>query len=388
MKNIKIKNRAAVLLLGTLVLFFAGIIYAWSLFRSPFASLGFGETELSLNFTLTMCTFCLGGLASGLLSGRVSVGARLFAAAVLTAGGFAVTTLTGEGNILPLYLGYGIMAGTGIGIVYNAVISTVGAHFPDKKGIANGVLMMGFGFSTLVIGNAVVKLFDIDIFGWRRAFILLGALLALLIALAALLLAPPEKKASAAVGGDDDIDTRSMLKRASFWKLFVFFMLFAAVGNTAIAGAKGQFEALGAVEYAALLAGLVTVANGLGRIVSGAVFDKFGLRPTQYLTSGVVIAATAAAFAGYALEFSALGIAGLLLCGFSYGFSPTVSAALSAKFYGQKHFALNFPILNLILIPASSVPTLMASLPHTEIFGLLLAFSVAGLVLNITIRKA
>ena len=79
---------------------------------------------------------------------------------------------------------------------------------------------------------------------------------------------------------------------------------------------------------------------------------------------------------------------GLCLCGFSYGFSPTNSAAFAAEFYGQKNFPLNFSILNLILIPASFVPTALSGLSNAWTFAVLVIFSVAGLFINISIKKA
>lgn len=412
-----LKTRWWLLALGTLVLLFAGVIYAWSVIKAPFSSeLGWDGAALTFNFTLTMCFFCLGGLVSGLLARRLSVRVRLVAAAVLVAGGFAVVSQLQPGGILLLYIGYGFMAGSGIGIVYNAIISTVNAYFPDRKGVATGALMMGFGFSTILVGNVAVRLFEAPGIGWRTTYICLGAVLGVLILAAAWLMKMPEpgmrfpapaterrtkphhaiqKQPPAPQAADlpvsespAELSAPQMLRRLSFWKLFVFFMLFASVGSTAIAGAKGQFEALGAVEYATVLAGVLTVCNGLGRIVSGAFFDAFGLRRTQYLTSIVVIAATALTFAGYLFRLTTVGVVGLCLCGFSYGFSPTVSAAFVSAFYGQKHFALNFPILNLILIPASFVPTLTASLSNALTFGVLVVFSVVGLGISLSIKHA
>ena len=81
------------------------------------------------------------------------------------------------------------------------------------------------------------------------------------------------------------------------------------------------------------------------------------------------------------------------MCAFSYGFSPTVSAAFVGGFYGMGHFALNFPVLNLVLIPASFVSTLAGKLfeasgGYLSTFIVLTAMSVIGLVVNISIKKA
>ncbi|MBQ8899193.1 MAG: MFS transporter [Clostridia bacterium] len=388
MDPIKSKSRWARLALGVVTLLFSGIIYSWSLIKAPFDSFEWSSSALTLNYTLTMCFFCLGGFVSGLLSKKLSMRVRMIAAAVLVLGGFGIVSAMGGKSILPLYVGYGFMTGSGIGVVYNVVISATNAWFPDRKGLSSGALMMGFGFTTLTLGNLFVKLFDVEALGWRRVYFIYGAILAVIFLVQAFVLKMPESRGKAASDAGNDMTASQMIRRFSFWKLFVFFALFAAVGSTAIAGAKGQFADLGAVGSAAVLAGLLTVCNGLGRIVSGAFFDRFGRRKTQYLTSAVVIAATALTLLGYAAELTVVGCIGLCLCGFSYGFSPTISAAFAAEFYGSRNFALNFSILNLILIPASFVPTLLSSLNGTWTFAVLVIFSLVGLGINLTVKKS
>jgi len=375
------------------VLLFSGILYAWSVISFPFADMGFAPAALKLNYTITMCSFCLFGFFSGLLSKKLSPRLRLLFAALLTAAGFVLASCVNRGDAVLLYLGYGLCIGGGIGIVYNAVISAMNAWFPDRKGLCTGIMMMAFGFSTLLIGNPMAD--AMEAFGWRYVYRIAGLVLLAVLVLASFFSLPPAPgtqlpaaKKKAAAGPAEEIPAGQMIRRISFWKLFCFFALLAAVGSTAISGAKGQFEEMGFAASAALLAGAVTVANGLGRIVSGSFYDAFGLRKTQYLTSGVAILATLLTWLGYVLSFPVLCAAGLILCGFSYGFCPTISAAFASGFYGQKHFPLNFSILNLILIPASFVPTLLSGCSSSVTFLVLLCASCAGLVLNLTIRRA
>ncbi len=387
----QMKTRWLRLAFGAFVLLFAGIIYAWSLINEPFSKeLGFDRTALSLNYTILMCFFCIGGLISGLLAKKISGTVRMIAAALLVCAGFSMVSFLNE-SIIPLYIGYGFMTGSGIGIVYNVVIANINSHFPDRKGIASGTLMMAFGFSTLILGNIAVKLFAVPSIGWRTTYIILGIVTGIIILAGAFIVTPakyvPEIKAANKNHDAKDYNAKEMLKRPSFYKLFIFFILFAAVGSTAISGAKNQFAELGVLS-AGLMAGVLTVCNGVGRIVSGAFFDAFGLRKTQYLTSIVVILATVLTLAGYKFGLTVIGAIGLCLCGFSYGFSPTVSAAFASAFYGGKNFSLNFAILNLILIPASFVPTLTSTLSYPAVFGILVIFSIAGLVINLSIKKA
>ena len=92
----RLKTRWGLLALGTVVLLFAGIIYAWSIIKAPFAGeLGWSDSALTFNFTLTMCFFCLGGLVSGLLAKRLSVCVRLLIAAALVGGGLGLVSALG-----------------------------------------------------------------------------------------------------------------------------------------------------------------------------------------------------------------------------------------------------------------------------------------------------
>lgn len=383
------------LMFGCVTLFAAGVIYAWSVLSGPFKTAfpAWSVSQLQLTFTLTLCTFCLGGLVSGLLAKRFSIKLRMLFAAVLILGGFTVTG-TMNGSIFLLYLGYGIMAGFGIGIVYNAVIAATNAWFPDKKGIATGALMMSFGFSALFFSKVSQKMFDTASIGWRNTYLTLGAVIGGVILMAAFLVKAPEGMKKAVQASENDVSTKEMLKRASFWKLFAFFTLLAAVGSTALGFGKNYFVSVGLKENAAVtVAGLLSIFNGFGRLFSGFFYDKAGLRKTQYVTSLVAITSPLLALLAVVFLSPVLGVIGLMLCAFSYGFSPTVSAAMVGGFYGMKHYHLNFPVLNLVLIPASFVSTLAGKLfevsgGYLSTFIVLTCMSVVGLIVNISIKKA
>ena len=388
-------NRWLRLALGCGILLVAGIIYAWSILSVPLQkNFAFSKTELSFCFTLTLCFFCLGGLVSGLISKKTSIFSRMMAAAVLTGLGFVLAAVNG-GKLGLLYLGYGVMAGSGIGIVYNTVIAATNAWFPDKKGLCSGALMMSFGFSALLFGKVASALFDLPSFSWQRTYQLLGGVTAVaFIAGAWLLKMPVAAAGKQAAESENDVPTKDMIRKSSFWKLFVFFTLLAAVGSAAIGFGRDYFLSVGLAENAAVtVAGLLSIFNGLGRIVSGMAFDKLGLRKAQILTSAVAIVSPLLALLAVVLQAGWLGAVGLCLCGFTYGFSPTMSAALVSAFYGSRYFPLNFPVLNLVLIPASFSSTLAGALVtasgnYLTVFIVLTALSVVGLAVNLSIKKA
>ena len=392
-KAVKIKSfRILMLIFGALSLFATGVFYAWSILKAPFA---FEGAELALNFTISLCAFGFGGLFSGVLAKKIPLKVRLIVGTLLAGVGFSLATFVTD-NVLLLYLSYGLLSGFGIGILYNSVISSVNSWFPDKKGLSSGVLMMSFGISTLIIGNIASKLFSADGFGWKNTYYLIAAFIAVTTLIFTAIarmpsesdnLPAPSKKTSS--GTSEDLSATLMLRRFTFWKLFVFFTLFTAVGSTIIGFAKDFTLTLGAKESLAVtVVGIVSVCNGLGRLLAGLIFDRLGLKFAQFSTSVIVIIATTVSLIGILSSSLVVGVIGICLCGISYGFSPTVSAAFIASFYGMKHYPTNLGIINLVLIPASFMSTIAGSIgDYSIIFAVLLACSVVGLLINITIKK-
>ena len=385
------------LVLGTAALLFAGVIYAWSILKAPLAAeFGWTPSALSLNFTLTMCCFCLGGMLGGFLNRRLGLRIACIISACLASAGFLISSGM-QGSIGVLYLSYGLMAGLGIGIAYNCIISTVNAWFPDKKGLASGVLMMGFGASALVIGSAADAIINSPSLGWRSAFRIIGIALGVVLLLAALILkkapeAAPAQKSNAAEK-TADLTTAQMLRTVTFWKGMLVLIFLAAVGNTVISMAKDLALSVGlAAGAATTLVGVLSVCNGLGRVITGAVFDRFGRRKTMISANIMTICAAGITLLSILTGSAALGVAGLCLTGISYGTCPTISSAFTSEVFGTKYFPMNFAVMNCNLIPASFIATgasliNAASGGYAAAFILLLSLSVVALLLNFSIRQ-
>ena len=190
-----ISKRWWILVAGVIAMLFAGILYAWSILKLPFAELGYAPSALALNFTLTMCFFCLGGFISGMLVRRIGTRRTILTAGCLAGAGYALTSCLGAGNTLLLYITYALLSGLGIGMAYIVIISTVNAWFPDRRGLSSGALMMGFGASTLLFGKLADFLFQSAI-GWRSTYLLIGASIAAVIILSAFLIKAPAADAT------------------------------------------------------------------------------------------------------------------------------------------------------------------------------------------------
>lgn len=401
MKN-SINRRWLYLVLGVASMLFAGIIYGWSILKAPFTQV-WSTSQLALNFTITMTFFCLGGFVGARLSKRFGIMIAIIAAGVLSSAGFMLTARLSGNSVLMLYLSYGVLAGLGIGIAYNAVISTVNAWFPDKKGLCSGCLMMGFGASSLLIGNLASSI--MGSLGWRAAFQMLGGALGAVLMITALVLKKPDENtvlpapkvkraASAEAFEARNYSTGEMLRRSSFWMAFIGIGLLAAVGSSVISFAKDLSIATGAEEALAItLVGVLSVCNGLGRIFTGALFDAKGRRFTMMAANVLTIAAAGVTLIAVVLNSLPLCIAGLCLVGMSYGSCPTVSSAFVSAFYGNQYFPTNFSIMNFNLIGSSLMATACSNLigfgnaGYMAPFAMLLALSVIALVLNLLLKK-
>lgn len=397
-------KRSFILIFGVFSMLFAGIIYAWSILKGPLSQeLGFDGSELALNFTLTMCGFCLGGFFGSILSRKIGTRASILLSAFMAGGGFVLTGLIAVKSAILLYLTYALMAGGGIGIAYNVIISSVNAWFPDKAGFCSGCLMMGFGASTLVLGNLANTLFSVEKIGWRGTYLIVGVLLCLVLSVSGFVIrrprendalpSPTAKRRTKEDFEAKDYSPRQMLARSSFWRGFALLVFLTAVGSSVISFAKDLSLSVGAKEgLATTLVGVLSVFNGVGRIATGKIYDVIGRRRTMLIANIVTILASGITLIAIYLTSLPLCVVGLCLTGLSYGSSPTLSSAFASSFYGKKHFSTNFSIMNFNLMLASFVATICSEMlsvtnGYLAPFILLLGLSSAALVLNLTIKK-
>ncbi|MBR5232816.1 MAG: MFS transporter [Clostridia bacterium] len=400
--NQKLSVRWIYMAVGVIAMLFAGVLYAWSILKSPLAGeFSWGTSELALNFTLAMTFFCVGGLLGAQISKRLGHRTALISAGVLSAAGFALTAVLNNVSVVMLYITYGVLAGLGIGIAYNVVIATVSSCFPDKKGLCSGCLMMGFGASALILGNLADVMFRSTL-GWRTTYIILGVSILVVLSVAGIILRKPspdvvfpEAKGSKAQSNNDnqDFTSKQMLCKPSFWMAFICISFLAAVGSSVISFAKDLAISVNAPEALAVsLVGILSVCNGVGRIITGAVFDVIGCRKTMICANILTICAAGVTLLAVSINALPLCIIGVCLTGMSYGACPTITSAFTSTFFGMKHFSNNMALMTFTVMVGSFVATasnkvLEATGGYTATFIMLLALTFAALVLNIFIRK-
>ena len=401
----KINKRWFYLGTGVFAMLFSGVLYAWSILKIPFKEVfNWSDSSLAFNFTLTMCFFCLGAFFGSLICKKIGPKITLIIAGALVGIGFVVTGLLNADLLYLLYFSYAILAGTGIGISYNVVVSTVAAWFPDKKGLCSGCLMMGFGVSTLLLGNLISMFFENESIGWSKTYIALGIILALVLVLSGIILkrpsqdtvlpAPKQRKAVSKESFEvRDFSTKEMLKSFTFWRAFVCMAFITAVGNSVISFARDLVISVDAAPaLATTLVGVLSVFNGFGRILTGAVYDALGRRKTMIAANILTIVAAGMTLLAVQINSLPVCIIGLCLTGMSYGSCPTVTSAFTSSFYGQKYFSTNYSLTNFNLIVAAFIASfsnslLISSGSYISPFIMLLVLAVAALGLNVTIKR-
>ena len=156
------KQGMKVLITGSILQLFLGIIYVWSVFKNPVSKFyGWDVTQTGLTASFMLCFFVIGIFAGGKVQTKIGVKLTTLIGGLMVAAGMLATALIPTGGKAPvflIYLFYGIIGGLGVGAGYNAIISTAQKWFPQNRGFATGVSVCAFGFSTVVFAPLVTML--------------------------------------------------------------------------------------------------------------------------------------------------------------------------------------------------------------------------------------
>ncbi|SFN69574.1 L-lactate MFS transporter [Salegentibacter flavus] len=273
-----------------------GSVYAWSVYTKPLIE-QFGWELSDTQFTFSLAIFFLGISAAFLGHFLEKKGPRK--SGILAAIFFGIG-IAGSGlavyleSIYLLYLFYGIFGGIGLGLGYITPVSTLIKWFPDRRGLATGLAIMGFGFAALISSPIIVYL--ISAVGIANTFFIMGSAYFIIIFVSSLYLAPPPKnwlpagfKATIASGkkkiiGDlSQLTANQAVKTRRFWYLWLmlFINISCGIAIISVASPMAQEYAGLTVISAATMVGIMGLFNGVGRIGWATFSDKIG-RPAMY----------------------------------------------------------------------------------------------------------
>ncbi len=386
-------SRTTALAAGTIVMLINGVIYAWSIYSVPFgAGFGWDNAQLGMCFTIMLACFCLGGVGGGAIAAKLGVGFSIPVGGVLAFAGYLLCMFLQADRLWLLYGAFAI-AGLGVGFVYNGVISAVVPRFPDKRGFASGVLLMGFGASSLVIGTLASNLIASPSFGWHLTYILTGALILVSAVVGRFFVLPPKAESGAQSAPERGLTPSQMLRTSRFWIFFVAALIGTGFGSGLIAHGSYIFSEGGAApQLATLSVGLVSVMNGLGRIAFGALHDRFGFRISLATDAALYIVCGALAAFALGSGVTVLLIAAMMVIGACYGAVPTISSSVAQEFFGPAHYGQNLSIINLNIMLGSFASTIAGSIQtstgsYAGAFWLFTALEAVSLVLFLILGR-
>ena len=271
-----------------------GSVYAWSVLTKPIMeAMGFSLKDVTWTFSLAILFL---GLSAGFLGSYVEkYGPRksgLVSATFFCLGMLGTALALTQNSMTLMYLFYGVVGGIGLGVGYITPVSTLVKWFPNNRGLATGLAIMGFGFASLIAGPEMQIL--IAKYGLINNFLILGCVYFVVMVASALYLEPPKTIDTSAttkhtvnqpaVTGPQYTAKEAMhtWKFAALWWIF-FTNITCGIGLLAVASPMAQEVIKMSPLEAASMVGIIGLLNGGGRIAWSTLSDYIGRRNTYVL---------------------------------------------------------------------------------------------------------
>ncbi|MDR1775677.1 MAG: MFS transporter [Actinomycetes bacterium] len=384
------------LIAGTFLQLFLGAIYVWSVFVTPVSvALNWDPAAVKLTMSYMVCFSVIGILIGGRLLIRLNMRVVTLIGGALLAAGMLASSFVGSAQPWLMHITYGVVGGFGMGMAYNAVLTTAQKTLPAKRGLATGISVCAYGFSAVLFAPLVDWM--LQSYGVVSTFRILAAvfLLVVLVALPFIGLPKGYGERAATVGGANSgavsgLKTGQMLRTPQFWLIMASMML----GTATYLIANPSFKTLAAERglSAAVGTGLVMVAgisNSVGRLVFPALSDLLGRAKTTMLVLGLT------AIGGFLLLVTNKNVylPTAALIAFSYGGYLSIYPTLNVEYFGLKYaganygaimigFAAGAQFLPIIMSQVSSAPVVFCALGVMALvgFGCMFALSHLGAV--------
>ena len=291
------KNRWLIAVSAIAIHLSIGAAYAYSVYTYPISQeMGWSATQVTIAFTIMMALAGSSAALFGKFVERNGPRKSAMLAAVLFGIGQAGSGIAIAIGSLPLFLlTYGLASGLGLGIGYISPVSTLVKWFPDRRGLATGMAVLGFGAGALITAPIAANL--MNAVGISNTFYLLGSCYFILMMLGASYIAPPEKgwmpasmKKDIASGKKivkkdlQQLTSKEAVKTKRFWMLWTMMLINTTAGIMMISVASPMAqEVVGlSAAAAATLVGIMGIFNGGGRLGWAAISDYIG-RPTVFI---------------------------------------------------------------------------------------------------------
>ncbi len=296
------RGRWILVILGMIINLCLGTIYSWSVFVGPLTTYftkTLGQTvtanDILLPFSVFLAFFAIAMPLTGKYIEVYGPRNITIAGGILTGLGWLLASYAT--SVPMLYIMYGIIGGVGVGIAYGVPVAVAARWFPDRRGLAVGLTVLGFGFSAFFTANIAGYL--IGAYGVMTTFRIFGVVFVVLTILLALPLKFPKTgwvpagwTPPAPKEGEQkscELTRSQMVKTSSFYALWACFFIACLAGLMAISIAKPVGTDVGVeTGLATALVGVFAIFNGFGRPVFGTLTDRLTPRLTAMMSFGLI----------------------------------------------------------------------------------------------------
>ena len=347
------QGRWVYVVLGFIINICLGSVYAYSVFAKPVRSLlNVSATQAGLPFMIFLAFFAIMVFVGGQLIAKLGPRNLGLLGGVIVGVGWMLASQSS--SIIMLAITYGFIGGSGVGLAYGVPLAVAGRWFPDKRGLALGLTLAGFGGSPFVSANVAVAL--IKAVGPMQTFFLMG--LAFLILTSVLFIpfrypkdgwTPKGWKAPAAAGSAAaNYDIKGMTGTSSFYGLFLCYVIGCLAGLMAIGISSPVAQEIIKIDagVAATLVGVFAIFNGAGRPLFGVLTDKFSPRVAAIISFAIILVCSLGmltATEGSMVLYTVCFIGFWLCLGGWLAIAPTATTT----FFGVTHYAKNYGLVYL-----------------------------------------
>jgi OFA family oxalate/formate antiporter-like MFS transporter len=389
-------KKSGVLLIGFVLMLCAGLIFAWSIFVEPIErDLGFDRSQTSAVFTIILSISIMGQILAGSIVIKRSTRIPFLIAAILLAAGFFGASALK--SIFELYLFLGIFCGLGIGVIYNAVMSSIIRQFPESPGLTSGLMLMGFGLGGLVLGSLSAQL--LVSCGWRSTFRIFSLLFGGLSLAGSIVVGSRAGKQEpvkdfSVEKQNNDISPLNMIRDKSYVFFFMWAVLSTATSIIVIGHAALCAADIGAnVKTAALATGVISIFNSFSRFIFGRIYDRKGHKVAMNGVFAMLLLATTIVTIAYTKLSVLFLFIGYAFVGVSYGSVPPILNSYIKEKFGLKYYGINLGITNLQMAVSSLLGPFIAGIIKNEFgtylpaFYLMFGFTFLALLFSFGVKK-
>jgi len=360
-----------------------GVLYTWSVISKGVPEAWkWSEVAKSWPYAIACLVFCLVMVPAGRMQDRM--GPRK----VATIGGL----LVGAGLILASFtttplgyvVGFGILAGAGIGFGYASATPPAVKWFPPARtGLIAGLVVSGFGLAS-VYAAPLAKWLTVTYSLPTMVLVFGVGFLVVVVGLAQLLRPPPEgyvpagsvRRSREERGLKEDFKPSEMLRTWQFYALWFLYACGAGAGLMIIAKLAKIAADQAGVQLGFMLVAVLAVGNGLGRVLAGVLSDKIGRKGALFLcfvSQAFLILLLSRTTRGSALASVPILALVSALIGANYGANLALFPAVTKDYYGLKNFGANYGLV----FTAWGVGGFMLALVAGKIYDMTQSFSFA-----------